>query len=245
MVHLLPTDGYPDFPGIDAFVEHAVQQAVALEKGGVHGLLLENDNDHPHTVLVKPKQIACFLAAAKEIKKSVSLPIGFDVLLNDWQAALDLAKDGDGTFIRVDVFVDRVDSPAGHIEPEAEQIIAHRKYIDAEHIAVFADIQPKHKKLLEEGKDIAISADQACSAGADALIVSGPKTGIETAISDIQNAKQACPDTPILIGSGLTIHNATEQLALADGAITGTAFKGPDGNIDSNKVIEIIKQIPI
>ena len=245
MLHLPPTDGYSGFPGLDEFVEFAVEEAIALEQGGVHAILIENDNDHPHTVLIKPKQISSFFTAAKEISKAVSVPIGFDVLLNDWQAALDLAKENDGVFIRIDVFVDRVDSPAGHIEPEAPQIMAHRKYIDAEHIAVFADIQPKHKTLLEEGKPLTRSAQQAIEAGADALVVSGEQTGMETALSDIEQVKQMFPETPLIIGSGLNAENIQDQLREADGAIVGTSLKNANERIDIEKVKQLVSLRPV
>ena len=47
---------------------------------------------------------------------------------------------------------------AGLIEPEPEAVLAYRKQIQAEAIALFTDIQVKYSTLLEEDKTLAMSA---------------------------------------------------------------------------------------
>jgi hypothetical protein len=69
---------------------------------------------------------------------------------------------------------------------------------------------------------------------ADALIVTGRMTGLETPKELIERVKKAAPERPILIGSGLSAENAQNLLSVADGAIVGTWLK--EHGIAQNRV---------
>ena len=153
------------------------------------------------------------------------MPVGVQVLLNDWRASLAIGKTVGAQFIRMDFFVDRVRIKAGIIEPAPEAVLAYRRQIKAEGVALFTDIQVKYSELLEEGKSLSASARQAIAHGADALIVTGKATGDSPPVEQVREAREAAGEFPVLIGSGLTAHNAPELLRYADGAIVGTAFK--------------------
>jgi len=247
MVHLRPTTGYPNHPGMAALIDWAVGDAVALQKGGAHGICIENDNDQPHTILISDAQKQCVEEATKAVQAAVTIPVGIGILLNDWKAALDIAKATNAAFVRIDVFVDRVDCPAGQgvIEPEAEKIVAYRKAIGAENVAIFADIQVKHKILLEVGKPLTLSAQQAFDAGADAVTVTGTATGQETPLEDVRQVKKAFPDRVVLIGAGVNAANVQEQFEIADGAFVGSSLKTADDHVDEVKVRAITDLISV
>lgn len=238
MVHILPTTGYEKHPGLDACIAQAVADAKAIEAGGGDGILVENDNDQPHTITISEAQKECIRRVTAAVRAAVTIPVGVNVLLNDWKATLDIARVTRCAFVRIDVFVDRVDCPGGQgiIEPEAEKIIAYRRRIGGKQIALFADIQVKHKMLLEDGKTLATSARQARNAGADGVIVSGKFTGVETPIEKIIAVKCVFPDFPVLVGSGLTIDNSTEQFTHANGGIVGTWLKDVYGSVSEERV---------
>ena len=77
---------------------------------------------------------------------------------------------------------------------------------------------------------------------ADALIVSGTGTGAPTATADLRAVKAAAPHTPLLVGSGLTAATAAEALAVADGAIVGTALK-VDGQLAAPVDIDRVRAL--
>ncbi len=54
---------------------------------------------------------------------------------------------------------------------------------------------------------------------ADALIVTGRMTGIETPLELVKRVKNTALDMNVLIGSGLNLENAVKLLKVADGAI--------------------------
>ncbi len=243
MVHLLPTVGYEEHPGMDEFINDAVDTAKELEKGGVHGILIENEFDHPHTISVNPEQEACILEATRAVQNAVAIPVGIDVLLNDWKASLNIAQSINCAFVRIDVFVDNVTCKYGDIKAEAKEIMEYKDQIGAKKVALFADIQVKHKEMLDKEKTLTQSATEALEAGADAIIVSGNLTGEETPLEYIQEVKNAHPEAQILIGAGITTENVISQFEKADGAFVGTSFKKRNGKITKEKVEELMNII--
>src|SRR5258705_764155 len=58
VIHLPALPGYPQSKGIDHAVEKALTDLAALEAGGAHGVLGENEHEPPHTVLSAPETTA-------------------------------------------------------------------------------------------------------------------------------------------------------------------------------------------
>jgi uncharacterized protein len=81
---------------------------------------------------------------------------------------------------------------------------------------------------------------------ADALVVSGTGTGQATSLDDVKRVRSACPQVPILIGSGATSANAASYLQFADGLIVGTSVKRAEklsNPVDRNRVAALRKVI--
>lgn len=246
MVHLLATAGYEGYPGLEEFVSHAVRGAQALEDGGADAVLVENNFDQPHTILISKEQEESILHAAEAIKQNVSIPVGINALLNDWKASLNIAKAIGAQFIRIDVFVDRVTCTQGDIEPDAKEIIAYQKEIGAENVALLTDIHVKHKTMLDINKTLEMSAQEAIDNGTSAIILTGDFTGDEAPIEDLKKIKKLFPEAVVLAGGGINADNAFEQLSVADGAIVGSYLKNGSGMIDRENVknlATIFKQV--
>jgi membrane complex biogenesis BtpA family protein len=206
-------------------IDRALKDLDTLQRGGVDGVCIENDYDQPHQITIDREMVESFKQIAQEVRTQAKLPVGLQVLLNDWRASLDIAKAVGAQFVRLDFFVDRVRIHAGVIEPEPETVIAYRKQISAENVALFTDIQVKHSKMLELKKPLAISAHQAIAHGADALIVTGKLTGEPPDIEDLKEVRKATGNFPILIGSGTNAQNVADLFQYVDGAIVGTSLK--------------------
>ncbi|MDZ4719794.1 MAG: BtpA/SgcQ family protein [Roseiflexaceae bacterium] len=229
MISLPPLPGYPAFHTIEALIDAALADLEALQRGGAHGVLIENDFDQPHTLSGGPEIIAAMTRVAHEVTARARVPVGIQVLLNDWRASLAIAAAANAQFVRLDFFVDRVQIKAGIIEPQPKAIIAYRKAIRAEQIVLLTDIQVKYSTLVDGPKSLEKSAREAAAAGADALVVTGAATGIGPQPEDLHAAR--VHDIPMIIGSGLTSTNAPALLPYADGAIVGTFLRsGPHPN---------------
>jgi hypothetical protein len=59
----------------------------------------------------------------------------------------------------------------------------------------------------------------------DAVLISGPAAGTPFAMSDLQAAKEAVPETPVLANTGVRAESIADILSVADGVIVGTSLK--------------------
>jgi len=74
---------------------------------------------------------------------------------------------------------------------------------------------------------------------ADALIVSGVATGSAADPADLRTLREALPDCPLLLGSGVTLENLSSFTDMADAFIVGTSLK-TDGIIDPVRVAAMV-----
>ena len=225
MVHLRALPGAPGGHGDrNAGIEQARQGARALERGGVHGLIVENMADVPYRIGSNgPETVAAMTRVAAEVRRAVGLPIGINVQFNDYRAELAVAVATGAAFIRVEAFVDTVYSGQGLVEPCSSELRRWQAWLGAAGVAIFADLQVKHTlPLPNAGLDF--SCREAREAGADAVIVTGTATGSAPGVADVEQV-QRLSGLPVLVGSGVNARNARELLAVANGAIVGTAFK--------------------
>ncbi|MEZ0394119.1 MAG: BtpA/SgcQ family protein [Desulfurococcaceae archaeon] len=230
MVHLLPLPGAPAYEGwsMDVVVEHAVREARTLEEHGVDGVIVENMWDLPYfsgASRIPPEEIAAHAVAAREVVKSVSVPVGITVIHNGGRVALGIAKAAGAKFIRVCLYTGAAVWDTGEFDHgNAAELMRLRKALYAEDIKFFADVVKKHSVMFP-GIDYRTHATWADFYMADALIVTGRMTGEAPSPEDVKLVKEIVGDTPVLIGSGLTPENAEKLLRYADGAIVGTYFK--------------------
>lgn len=232
-IHLPPLPGYPDFPGFSIAIDNALHDAQALVDGGADGIIFENNYDLPHTAQVGPEIVAAMVRIGLEIKHRTKILCGVNVLWNDYRAGLGIAKALDLQFIRIPVFVDTVKTDYGVITGDASDVIAFRKHIGAENVAIFTDIHVKHSELLTP-EPITDAALRAISAHTDALIVTGKWTGDAPDTDELQIVRKAVGEFPVLCGSGVDELNAKKLFAYANGAIVSTSLK--EDSTDIHKV---------
>lgn len=224
MIHLPPLPDYPESPGIDDVIRHALRDLQLLEQAGIDGILVENEYDRPHRVTASPETVTAMTeitrAVVQESKKAI---VGCEILLNDPQASLEVAKMSGARFIRTDYFVDAMTRPAyGEFEIDPRGLIDYRKSLGAEDVLILADIQVKYATMIDP-RPLAESARCACEEKADAIVVTGSETGNAPTIDDLREAA-AGSNMPVLIGSGLDADNAERLIAACDGAIVGSAL---------------------
>ena len=232
MIALPPSPGYPSFTTIGAMIDTALADLDALERGGVDGVLVENDFDQPHRLITGPEVVAAMTRVTREVVARSRVPVGIEVLLNDWRGSLAVASAAGAEFVRLDFFVDRVQSKLGPIEPEPAAVVEYRRTIRAEGVLLFTDLQVKYSTPLGGPKPIEQSAREAAAAGADAVIVTGEETGKGPSRADLEAARAG--GVPVLIGSGLTADTAAALAPLADGFIVGTSLRG--GRLATDRV---------
>lgn len=219
-------------------VGQALEDTERLQRGGVDGLLVENYDCGYFDANCATDEMAERLAEiAIEVKRYSKIPVGFNVLPNDYWKSLSVALSTSGTFIQMD----HITGDFNGCEPvDHEEYLATRKC--CRDVAVFGGIHPKYYELTDPTCSLAGCAEKAMSL-ADAVVVTGQVTGDPATLDDLRVAREAIGKHPLVIGSGLNVHNVASQLSIADGAIVGTAFKR-DGVQPGEPIdVELVKQL--
>jgi len=235
MVHCCPLLGYKDFPGFKVVENKFMSDLQSLLDGGIDAVLIENNYDIPHYEKAKRSTIPQLTDLCVKARKITNKPLGVIVLWNDYETALSIAKFADLDFVRVPVFVDKVETDYGIFEPKSKQCLEFRNNIKANEIMILADIQVKHAKhLIERSLNDAII--DAIGNQADGIIITGKWTGDPPTIDDANNAKKTSKEVPVFLGSGMNFNNIKNYNV--DGMIVGTYFKGqsPDKKKDYQNI---------
>ena len=160
------------------------------------------------------------------------------------KVAIAVAHATGAVFIRAEGFAFASIADEGILDvADAGPLLRERRRIDADHIAILADIQKKHSSHSITA-DLAIGdhargADFMC---ADGVIVTGNHTGHAVDIAQLREVRGAT-ELPLLAGSGVNPENIKEIFQYADAVIIGSSIK-KDGNwanqIDAERCRELI-----
>jgi len=222
-VHLLPTPGSHLFDGqVERIYDTAIHESKVFVDNGVDAIIVENFRDGPFFPdRVPAETVATIAGVTREIIRTVNIPVGVAILRNDAESAMAVAAATNAAFIRVNVHVGAVLAAQGVIAGKSHNTLRLRANLQSD-VAILADAGVKHSNpwvyanLADEVRDI--------SPYTDAVVISGPLTGIETDSSDLIIAKRAT-NKPVFIGSGVTPETLYKVFDLADGFIIGSYFK--------------------
>jgi uncharacterized protein len=193
-----------------------------LQAAGVDGLLFCNENDIPYQLNVGPEVPAAMAAVIGELRASVHVPFGVNILW-DAKASIAVARATGATFVR-EVFTGVYESDLGMIAPAIGDLAGYRTAIGADDVAFFDNISPEFSSALGT-RGIAERAKGAAFLGVDAILISGPAAGVPFAMSDLRTAKDAVPQVPVFANTGVSAERLDDIFAVADGVIVGTSLK--------------------
>jgi len=235
MVHLPPLPGSPLFWSWDEVIDRAARDATVIANHGCDGFVIENYGDRPFTRgRVEAETVAAMTRVITTIQREVGIPFGVNVLRNDALSALAIAAATRASFIRVNVHTGAMVTDQGIIEGDAYATLRKRASLTPDTF-IFADYLVKHATPLGDTSP----KDLRERGLADAIIVTGAATGAAADPSRLRMLREAIPDAPLVVGSGLTAENAS-QFADADAAIVGTSIKR-DGRIDPQRVEALVR----
>jgi uncharacterized protein len=230
MLHFPALSGRPRYDavnGLEGLVSRVRQDLASLQQAGVDGVLFCNEKDLPYSLEVPAEIPATMAYVIGRVRDEVRVPFGVNVLW-DAVATIRLASATGAAFVR-EVFTGAYESDMGFWSPRGADAFVLRRQLDIQGVAVFNNVTPEFARSLA-GRSVADRARAAAFFGADALLISGPMAGASADPALIREAKEAVPGTPVLANTGVNEANVERLLAVADGAIVGTAFK-VDGQI--------------
>ena len=127
--------------------------------------------------------------------------------------------------VRTECFAFAHVADEGIMESNAAKLLRYRRAIGATAVQVWADIKKKHSSHAWTA-DLSLGdvAEAAEFMGAETLIVTGASTGRAPTPADVEEARGRC-QLPVFVGSGVTLENIADFLAVSDGVIVGSYFK--------------------
>jgi len=245
VLHLPPLPGSPrPGPARQALVDRALFDADTLAQGGAAGCIIENLGDAPFaTTAVEPHVVAhmAVIAVAVAQRFGSHLRIGINVLRNAGLDALGIVSATGADFIRINVLSGAMVTDQGIIQGQARELMLYRRRLGLQ-CQVAADILVKHASPIGELSIQQAARDVYHRGGADMLIVTGAGTGLAADPARLQAARQAVPEAPLWLGSGLTPENAALYRPHCDAAIVGT-YLHRDGCLDEPLDVERVREV--
>jgi len=203
------------------------RDAEALAVAGFDAVLVENFGDAPFfRGRVPAETVAAMAVLADEARRVSGLPLGVNVLRNDGLSALAVAAATGARFVRVNVLVGARVTDQGVIASEAAELLRLRRALDAQRVSLVADVGVKHSAPLAGHGSLEEEAVEAVERSlADALVVTGARTGEEASEADVARVKAASHGRPVWLGSGVRAKTLGRWLSLADGVIVGSDLR--------------------
>ena len=226
MAHFPALPGTPRYDpsvGVDGIIDRMHQDIDHLLEGGVDSIMFCNEDDRPYSLQASFEGVAVMSRAITEVRPA-NRAFGVDYLW-DAKAALALAKATGAAFIR-EVVTGVYESDMGLWAPDAGALFRYRSQIDAEHVAVFANITPEFASPLGNRTVYQRAKSAVVSSLVDAILIAGPMAGKEPDLSLLKEAKQAVgEDVPVFLNTGARSDNIRPYLRIADGVIVGSSLK--------------------
>ncbi|HEY59747.1 MAG TPA: BtpA/SgcQ family protein [Anaerolineae bacterium] len=240
MCHLIALPGDPHFNkegGMQAAIDWARKDLLALQNGGVDAVMFSNEFSLPYLTSVHTVTVAAMARIIGELMSDIQIPFGVNVLW-DPKASLDLAVVTGAKFVR-EIFSGVYASDFGLWNTNCGEVVRHQYTIGAENVKLLFNIVPEAAHYLGDRDIIEIATSTVFNHQPDALCVSGLIAGAETSVQTLKKVKEAVKNTVVFANTGVHLKNVEQQLTIADGAVVGTAFKYEgifENHVDESRV---------
>ena len=221
MIHMPPLPGAPNNKmSMRQLTDFALSEADKLEGARLDACIVENVGDTPlFKEDLPPYTVAAMATITKEVVKHTRMKVGVNMLRNACEEALSVAQVAGAHFIRCNILIGAYATDQGIIEGCAASVARLRKELNSQ-VLVFGDVHVKHAYPIFNVEIEYAAQDLAERGGADAVIVSGPRSPIPPSFEKMKKVKDAV-DKPVLIGSGISLANVKQFYQKSDGVIIG------------------------
>jgi membrane complex biogenesis BtpA family protein len=245
VLHLLPLPGAPLYEGaIQKVYDQALAELEVFKRHRLDSVILENFRDMPYFPgRVPAETVAAMAAVSREVVRAADMPVGINVLRSDGEAAIAVATASGAHYVRVNVHMGAVVADQGIVQGRSQSSVRLRSALKSRAL-IFADVGVKHAAPIA-GRSLEIETRDLTERGlADAIIVTGDRTGVETSVTDVDIVRRSTP-LPLLVGSGATPENIEQMLPRVNGLIVGSYFKkdGAGHNlVDESRVQRFVRR---
>lgn len=243
LIHLKPLPGTPLYQegSLEVSLDKALKDAQALYLGGADGCLIQTvDRIYPADDDADYARVSAMAIITHEVKKATApgFHVGAQIMWNCITPSLAVAKVCGASFTRATALTGTTTSTYGIINANPLKVANYRKLINAQDVAIIAEIEGYHFHGFGEDTPITQKARMAMNVGADAVEIM--HNDEETNNKLVHEIKVANPNTPVILGGGTDLSNVRRRLKEANGALVGSCFENKNwgGNIDETIVRE-------
>jgi len=243
MIHLPPLPGSPrGGQSLEEIVKYAVTEAEKLQSAGVDAVIVENLGDYPFFKdNIPPITVASMSVIVREVRRGLGLQVGVNVLRNGCIDAFSIAHVNGADFIRCNILIGAYATDQGVIEGRAAELLRLKRSLNSR-VRILADVHVKHAYPLYNLPTELVAQDLAERGGADAVIVSGPRSSLPPSIETVKKVKESV-QVPVIVGSGISLGNFKDFCGVADGLIVGEVDFKENGMIGGPSKVEAYKKL--
>ncbi len=247
LVHLkaLPSDPMYDFEGgMDKVIASAKHDIIALQNGGIDGLMFSNEFSFPYQKKVSQEVLASMAYVIGSLKPLIKVPFGSNVI-SDPDASIALNAAVGGQYTRGG-FSGCFSSNAGIVNEDVGAHMRHRANLRMNNFKIIQYVLPESSRDLG-GRTIHETVKTANFENmVDAFGVSGSIAGQKIDLNILKEIKETAPDQVVFATTGLTLESIEEIYSLVDGAFVATYFKENgvfENPVDENRVKKFMDKL--
>lgn len=224
LVHLDPLPGDPFYGGsMEEVVENAKHNLLALQNGGVDGVLITNEFSGPfYTDTAKPA-FGAMCRVFGELKPLLTVPYGVETIA-DGEGCVEISASCDGMFTRC-LFTGAWAGDTGLRQRNPAKTLRLRRELRMDDLKLCYFVEGEGQTPMDKRTLVQKAKSILSGCKAEMLVVAGPGPGRQPDVSSLVDVKAIAGDTPVFCGTGCNINNVEDILAACDGAWVGSAFK--------------------
>lgn len=226
LLHLDALPGDPGFCGdMNKVLNHAKTDLIALQNGGVDGILFANEFSLPYQPVTDIAVISAMAYIIGNLKELIKIPFGVNVVKNPI-ATIDLGTATGAKFAR-SCFSGAYMGEYGLYTSNSGEAIRHRKALGKEDMKLLFKVNPEADTYLVP-RDIQVVTKSIMFGGfADGLCVSGAAAGVEPDDSILSKVHEVAMEkqVPVFCNTGCNHKNVKDKLKHCDAVCIGSAFK--------------------
>lgn len=242
MVHLhaMPTDPkYDEKSGVQGVIDAAKEDILALQEGGVDGLLFCNEFSIPYTKNITPITVATYASVVGQLKHLIKIPFGI-TCASSAKCTYDIAVAVGADFVRTHIH-GATAGVYGINNCDPGDIERHRCYVGAKNIPVLTAVIPEGTRQIAERSLKEVTKTLVFNIAPEGLLIYSTNPGVSIDVQQVKTVKEVT-DVPVLASNGVKPQTVAEILKYADGCIVGTGVKY-DGNFYNQIDIQRVKEL--
>lgn len=229
-VRALPGDPFYKGEGMDMVIARAKADLMALQNGGVDGVLFTNEFSMPYEKVVSPVTLAAMGMVIGALKDSIRVPFGAEAIF-DGDASISLCAATEAAFTRC-MFTGVWAGDFGLVDRDIAKTLRLKNAYRLDELKLFYFITSEGDACVGERTTEDMAESLLFNCRPDAMVVGGAAAGFGPQMALLDRVAEVAGDTPVICGTGCKLENIEEILKRCNGAFVGSTFK-KDGKFDN------------